>query len=660
MRYRPPRNKWGADFAEDYERNLEDIERDITGVQEQFNQVVIEGDSSVEAAQARVDAKNVAQPTLKARLDKDYNEVTAQLAEKAKYTNVDSFGAVGDGVADDTTEIQAAIDSLKTTGGVVQFTGGKIYKVTSPLVLYDNIALSAYNATIKLGAYEQHFIVNQCYLSTAEKTRNKNISILGGTLDASIFSGTGIKNLRCVFHHVDNLKIKDATLLSQSGKYMIALGDTTNVYINNLHYDCQSDGVHLLGKNYNTIIENISGNAGDDIVAITTEDYVTYKYEEGDVEGLTIKNVRGSNATRIILLGNTKYTIKNVEIDNVKQLGTGAVINVGDGGELADISAFIDKVIIRNASSDNTNSQILLRHSNMGEFFLENINCGIYLSRETNGNVGINKLTVKNSSGSIVTESYATRMTEVYLENLSKGASLAGEKEKVCIKNMKATGLTSIVVLNGNTKQVTFDGCKLNTTNKGEDPIIVYSGVVDDIKFFNCNIKGGGNSSNCVLLDGKSTGTSSYCKRVTFDSCEVGDHKLIYRSAYNGTDVNTELILSNTTITATNRLVENLANYNLVLKFNNLTVTSALNELFRFTTGKKLTVYGRGWVGFSATIVGTLTVDCFSQDFPANASLLTKVAKGACYNTNSALSCGIGYLVSDGTSWKNLFSGATY
>ena len=50
-------------------------------VQAQFNQVVIEGDSSVEAAQARVDAKNVAHPTLKARADSDYNEVTAQLAD---------------------------------------------------------------------------------------------------------------------------------------------------------------------------------------------------------------------------------------------------------------------------------------------------------------------------------------------------------------------------------------------------------------------------------------------------------------------------------------------------------------------------------------------------------------------------------------------------
>ena len=51
-------------------------------VQEQFNQVVIDGDSSVEAAQARVDASGQTNPTLKARLDKEHNEVTAQLAQK--------------------------------------------------------------------------------------------------------------------------------------------------------------------------------------------------------------------------------------------------------------------------------------------------------------------------------------------------------------------------------------------------------------------------------------------------------------------------------------------------------------------------------------------------------------------------------------------------
>ena len=53
-------------------------------VQEQFNQVVIDGDSSVEAAQARVDASGQTNPTLKARLDKEHNEVTTQLAQTFK------------------------------------------------------------------------------------------------------------------------------------------------------------------------------------------------------------------------------------------------------------------------------------------------------------------------------------------------------------------------------------------------------------------------------------------------------------------------------------------------------------------------------------------------------------------------------------------------
>lgn len=174
MRYRPPRNKWGADFAEDYERNLEDIERDITGVEEvvegskvdaeqaltfateakgkaesvqaQFNQVVIEGDSSVEAAQARVDAENVSHPTLKARADSDYNKVTAQLAESVKYVNVKKYGAKGDNTTDDTTSILDAIEECKNLRNgnkkpVLFFPDAIGYKTTASIVVPKDISV---------------------------------------------------------------------------------------------------------------------------------------------------------------------------------------------------------------------------------------------------------------------------------------------------------------------------------------------------------------------------------------------------------------------------------------------------------------------------------------------------------------------------------------
>lgn len=50
-------------------------------VQEQLDQIVVEGDSSVEAAQARVSSQGTTYPTLKARLDAEQQETTVQLAE---------------------------------------------------------------------------------------------------------------------------------------------------------------------------------------------------------------------------------------------------------------------------------------------------------------------------------------------------------------------------------------------------------------------------------------------------------------------------------------------------------------------------------------------------------------------------------------------------
>ena len=49
--------------------------------QEQLNQIVIDGDSSVEAAQARVNADNtITYDTLKKRLDAEHQELSSQLA----------------------------------------------------------------------------------------------------------------------------------------------------------------------------------------------------------------------------------------------------------------------------------------------------------------------------------------------------------------------------------------------------------------------------------------------------------------------------------------------------------------------------------------------------------------------------------------------------
>lgn len=48
------------------------------------------------------------------------------------------------------------------------------------------------------------------------------------------------------------------------------------------------------------------------------------------------------------------------------------------------------------------------------------------------------------------------------------------------------------------------------------------------------------------------------------------------------------------------------------------------------------------------------------RNFKANLATLTPKPYDEVFNIDSALSCGSGVAVSDGTTWKNVYTGATY
>src|SRR5690625_4575746 len=73
--------------AKEARQKAEEAIKKANSVQEQFNQVVIEGDSSVEAAQARVDADGNTYNTLKERLDEKETEFSTQLAQSEQQVN---------------------------------------------------------------------------------------------------------------------------------------------------------------------------------------------------------------------------------------------------------------------------------------------------------------------------------------------------------------------------------------------------------------------------------------------------------------------------------------------------------------------------------------------------------------------------------------------
>lgn len=128
-----------AMYVDAFNKALDDIQTYMEGQQviiddkvadfvELANKAVADYNVLVTAFEAKVDAANT-----KIEADLAASETAAQIAHDAvdsiaaMIVTVDSFGAKGDGVTDDTASIQAAFDAVP--GGVVQFGKGKTYLI---------------------------------------------------------------------------------------------------------------------------------------------------------------------------------------------------------------------------------------------------------------------------------------------------------------------------------------------------------------------------------------------------------------------------------------------------------------------------------------------------------------------------------------------------
>ncbi|MCI3271030.1 right-handed parallel beta-helix repeat-containing protein [Streptomyces cylindrosporus] len=135
--------------------------------------------------------------------------------------NVETFGAVGDGITDDTLAIQAALDLAHSSGGgLVQFTPGKTYAVSTFLVVYDYTTVYAYGATIKAignSGILRNFLSSETFNAYEG---HSHIQILGGRWDGNAFNGTtgsvtaetDVMN----FVHAQDITVRDATIENTS------------------------------------------------------------------------------------------------------------------------------------------------------------------------------------------------------------------------------------------------------------------------------------------------------------------------------------------------------------------------------------------------------------------------------------------------------------
>jgi len=162
--------------------------------------------------------------------------------------SVADFGAVGDGVADDTAEIQAAIDSL-STGQALVFQSGKTYKIGQVIFNGKSVAVMAHGAKFTLSGSSAGFVV---------KGIVTGFYVYGGTITGDGVNRDGaLSTLQIGWlfgnesgAYVQNVWVEDVTVDSANIGFKFAAGtgggsgNTNYVKVNN----CQAkDIVGLVG-----------------------------------------------------------------------------------------------------------------------------------------------------------------------------------------------------------------------------------------------------------------------------------------------------------------------------------------------------------------------------------------------------------------------------
>lgn len=141
-------------------------------------------------------------------------------------TMPESFGAVGDGVTDDSSALQSAIDQK----GLVVFGSGKTYKVTQTLRIGRDTILDFNGATIN--STNKHLLYN--FLSSDTFTKydgNGSITLKNGTIIGGAIS----------FGHGKNIRLENMIFINSLNDHFLEIAGCCNYVINGCRFIGMAD-----------------------------------------------------------------------------------------------------------------------------------------------------------------------------------------------------------------------------------------------------------------------------------------------------------------------------------------------------------------------------------------------------------------------------------
>lgn len=274
-------------------------------VQEQLNTIVINGDSSVEAAQARLDTDGNNHNSLKGRLDNDFkknaNRIEILQENTFNVTAYENLKIIGGSDWDYRYSIQKALDDCEQVGGGIVHLM-KLYTISGTIRIPSNIKLIARKgAGIKLlNGSTGKIITNKDTLNGNEKISIVGLTIIGNR-DIGTEFDAGIHLVSCVNSAILKNKISntkgDGITLGNINEGVLGTCIDTTISFNEID-NIGRMGIALTDAKdcditYNRI-KNLSNAPLDMGIAIDLEPNFDGQYcQDNIVEGNRIINCRG-------------------------------------------------------------------------------------------------------------------------------------------------------------------------------------------------------------------------------------------------------------------------------------------------------------------------------------------------------------------------------
>ena len=607
-------------------------------------------------------------PAIRARLATEMADPTSEVGASLSDTFVEHLGQSSG--TDDTTTIQAAL----TSAGLVKGKAGENYRISSPLIIGSSTVLDMTGCTVTLNSGSNCNMVNNTAVSTVQRSvtdaaittgattltsataaftsadvgrtvvitgagpnagmfalsaivtvvtdattvtvdsvagatvsgaalsiydRDRDIQIIGGTWDRGSNGGTGSVQHSIYLRRLDDLFI-DLDKFTSSGtgpKYAVHPGDVNRFDLRVKHFDHVSDGVHVRGPATSGVIHNVAGHTGDDLVVLGATDSSRPTEGGGNISGVEVWDIRADNlATGCFKL----YGNTGSTIKGVHINGVrGVGVNRGWLGATDITGMTMDDITVENVRSDA--SVVISINASAGAILLRNITA------------------VSTASGSVVS-----------VVQVGSGVTVGTLTLNGCdFPTIASTAAgAKVVELIGTVKVLRVTDVTLPTATSSALVHLAATASVSQLFAERCKITGG---SGVI----KAAFTGAVLTEAWVSDCHF-------------TEVAYPLDLASTTTVHLNGVTNTVSAGGVILVRATGVVTLVGGDASLFKSGTPLLLAGYA-----------LRVNCPS--FQVDLSKLTSKSNGdQAYNSNAALSCGAGLVVSNGTNWKNIYSGLTY